>query len=45
LISRRKLSVGPSWRVDESYVLVAGQWKYLCRDVEKLGQTVDLGAA
>ena len=38
---RRKLSVGPSWRVDETYVRVSGQWKYLYRAVDKLGQTVD----
>jgi transposase-like protein len=38
---RRKLPVGASWRVDETYVLVGGQWKYLYRAVDKLGQTVD----
>jgi transposase-like protein len=38
---RRKLPVGSSWRVDETYVLVGGQWKYLYRVVDKLGQTVD----
>ncbi len=38
---RRKRPVGPSWRVDETYILVAGQWKYLYRAVDKLGQTVD----
>jgi putative transposase len=27
--------------VDETYVKVAGQWKYLYRAVDKLGQTVD----
>jgi transposase-like protein len=37
----RKLLVGPSWRVDETYVLVGGRWKYLYRAVDKLGQTVD----
>ena len=26
---QRKLPVGKSWRVDETYVLVGGQWKYL----------------
>ena len=42
----RKLPVGASWRVDETYVPVGGQWKYLYRAVDKLGQTVDfvLGA-
>src|SRR5664279_3389313 len=38
---RRKRAVGSSWRVDETYVLVGGQWKYLYRAVDKLGQTVD----
>ena len=38
---RRKLPVGTSWRVDETHVLVGGQWKYLYRAVDKLGQTVD----
>ena len=26
---KRKKSVGSSWRVDETYVKVNGQWKYL----------------
>lgn len=38
---RRKHRVGRSWRVDETYVLVGGQWKYLYRAVDRLGQTVD----
>ena len=38
---RRKLPVGKSWRVDETYVSVGGQLKYLYRAVDKLGQTVD----
>jgi transposase-like protein len=38
---RRKHPVGRSWRVDETYVLVGGQWKYLSRAVDRLGQTVD----
>ena len=38
---RRKHPVGSSWRVDETYVLVGGQWKYLYRAVDRLGQTVD----
>lgn len=27
--------------MDETYVFVAGQWKYLYRAVDKLGNTVD----
>ncbi len=41
VLRRRKLPVGKSWRVVETYVLVAGQRKYLYRAVDKLGQTVD----
>ena len=37
----RKRSVGSSWRMDETYIKVSGQWKYLYRAVDKLGQTVD----
>ncbi len=39
---QRKSPVGKSWRVDETYVLVAGQCKYLCRAVDKLGHTLEL---
>ena len=38
---RRQREVGRSWRVDETYVKVGGQWKYLYRAFDKLGQTVD----
>ena len=38
---RRKQPVGSSWRVDETYVRVGRQWKYLDRAVDKLGGTVD----
>jgi transposase-like protein len=30
-----------SWRVDETYVKVRGQWAYLYRVVDKLGNTID----
>jgi len=33
--------VGWSWRVDETYILVKGQWCYLYRAVDKQGRTVD----
>jgi len=33
--------VGTSWRVDETYIKVNGQWRYLYRAVDKQGQTVD----
>jgi putative transposase len=38
---RRKRAVGNSWRMDETYIKVAGQWKYLYRAVDKAGDTVD----
>ena len=38
--SRKRLS-GSSWRMDETYVKVKGQWMYLYRAVDKCGETVD----
>ncbi|WP_459252819.1 IS6 family transposase [Paraburkholderia sediminicola] len=38
---RRKRPVGRSWRVDETYVKIKGQWKFLYRAVDKAGNTVD----
>jgi putative transposase len=38
---RCKRTVGKSWRVDETYVKVRGQWTYLYRAVDKAGNTVD----
>ncbi|MEO7128003.1 MAG: IS6 family transposase, partial [Rhodoferax sp.] len=38
---RRKRPVGSSWRMDETYIKVRGQWKYLYRAVDKGGDTVD----
>jgi len=38
---RRKRAVGRSWRMDETYIKVRGQWKYLYRAVDKEGNTVD----
>jgi transposase-like protein len=37
----QKRSVGTSWQMDETYVKVKGQWKYLYRAVDKEGQTID----
>jgi transposase-like protein len=39
--SRYGRTVGGSWRVDETYVRVKGQWTYLYRAVDKCGRTVD----
>ena len=33
--------VGDSWRVDETYLKIKGQWVYLYRAVDKVGHTVD----
>lgn len=30
-----------SWRVDETYIKVKGQWKYLYRAVDSQGKTLD----
>src|SRR5215210_809357 len=38
--SRRK-SVCNSWRMDETYIKVKGEWMYLYRAVDKEGKTVD----
>src|SRR5262249_29894374 len=33
---------GASWRVDETYVKVCGEWVYLYRAVDRAGNTVNL---
>src|SRR5262249_32579741 len=38
---RRKRPVWVSWRMDETYIKVKGQWRYLYRAVDKHGQTID----
>jgi len=38
---KRKKPVGSSWRVDETYIEVKGEWKYLYRAVDKEGATID----
>ena len=34
-------AVGRSWRVDETYIKIRGEWGYLCRAVDRAGRTVD----
>ena len=38
---KRKRTVATSWRMDETYVKVKGQWVYLYRAVDKFGDTID----
>ena len=41
IFRRHKRPVGRSWRMDETYIKVRGQWKYLYRAVDKAGCTID----
>ena len=38
---RRKRPVWISWRLDETYIKVKGEWRCLYRAVDKYGQTID----
>ncbi len=40
-VHRRKRPVWVSWRLDETYIKVKGQWRALYRAVDKYGQTID----
>jgi transposase-like protein len=35
-------AVGDRWSVDETYVRVAGQWRYLYRAIDQFGQVIDV---
>ncbi len=37
----RKQPVRVSWWMDETYIKVKGEWRYLYRAVDKQGQTID----
>src|SRR5512144_2396622 len=37
----KKRPVSNSWRMDETYIKINGQWRYLYRAVDKAGQTID----
>src|SRR4051812_30401602 len=36
-----KRPTGSSWRLDETYIKIKGEWKYLYRSVDKEGETID----
>ncbi len=38
---KSKKSVGKSWKMDETYIKVRGDWTYYYRAVDKEGQTID----
>jgi transposase-like protein len=38
---KRKAAVGTGWRMDETYIKVGGEWKYLYRAMDKASNTVD----
>jgi transposase, IS6 family len=35
-------AVGDRWQVDETYVKVAGQWRYAYRAIDQFGQVIDV---
>jgi len=35
-------AVGTRWQVDETYVKVAGQWRYVYRAIDQFGQIIDV---
>jgi putative transposase len=40
-VRRRKKPVGSSWRMDETYIKLNGNWIYLYRAVDSLGNTIE----
>jgi len=38
---RHKRTIGQRWRMDETYIKIKGQWKYLYRAVDTDGKTID----
>src|SRR5215212_3089457 len=35
-------AVGDQWQVDETYVKIGGQWRYVYRAIDQFGQVVDV---
>jgi len=35
-------AVGSRWQVDETYVKVAGGWRYVCRAIDQFSQVIDV---
>jgi transposase-like protein len=35
-------AVGNHWQIDETYVKVAGQWRYVYRAIDQFGQVIDV---
>src|SRR5512133_2753958 len=35
-------AVGDRWQVDETYVRVAGRWRYVYRAIDQFGQVIDV---
>jgi transposase-like protein len=35
-------AVGDRWQIDETYVKVAGQWRYVYRAIDQFGQVIDV---
>jgi len=40
-MKRKKKRVNGSWRIDETYIKIKGEWVYLYRAVDKEGNTID----
>lgn len=38
---KSKKRTGLRWRLDETYIRIKGEWKYLYRAVDKQGKTID----
>jgi transposase-like protein len=40
--NRRKRAVSGKWHMDETYIKVRGQWMYLYRAIDSVGDTVEM---